>query len=133
MRKTCLPSLLAGLLVLIPAGRIAGASPQKQENTPAIDQIKLQVAKLGVGEKARGTITMKDGTKVKGYVYQARDDDFVIRDRKTDAPTTIRYADVAKVKPDRGHSTAKHLGLGIGIGVGAFLRILLLIFAHLQD
>ena len=133
MRKTCLPSLLAGLLVLISAGRTLNANPQKQETTPAIDQIKGQVAKLGVGEKARGTITMKDGTKVKGYVYRAGDDDFVIRDRKTDAPTTIRYADVAKVKPDRGHSTAKHLGLGIGIGVGAFLGILLLIFANLND
>ena len=133
MRKTYLPSLLAGLLVLIPAGRTLNANPQKPETTPGIDQIKVQVAKLGVGEKARGTITMKDGSKVKGYVYRAGDDDFVIRDRKTDAPTTIRYADVAQVKPDRGHSTAKHLGLGIGIGVGALLGILLLIFANLND
>ncbi len=41
---------------------------------------------------------MKDGSKTKGYVYRAGEDDFIIRDRKTDAPTTIRYADVAKVK-----------------------------------
>jgi hypothetical protein len=125
--------LLVGLLMLIPAVQPAGGDTQKQENAPSIDQIRVHVAKLGIGEKARATITMKDGAKTKGYVYRAGDDDFVIRDRKTDAPTTIRYADVAKVKPDRGHSTAKHLALGIGIGVGAFLAILLAVFAHLND
>jgi hypothetical protein len=113
--------------------RFAGAHPQKQQTASSTDQIKVHVAKLGVGEKARGTVTLKDGTKVKGYVYRAGDDDFVIRDRNTNAATTIRYADVAKVKPDRGHSTAKHLGLGIGIGVGAFLAILLIVFSQLND
>ena len=132
MLKKYLTWLLVALL-LTPAVQAMGATPQKQEETFSIDQIKVQVAKLGTGEKERATITMKDGTKTKGYVSRADDEDFVIRDRKTDSPTTIRYADVAKVKPDRGHSTAKHLGLGIGIGVGSFLAILLAVFAHLQD
>jgi len=133
MLRKYLTWLLVGLLLLIPAVQPAAGKPQKHENVPSIDQIKVQVAKLGIGEKARATITMKDGAKTKGYVYRAGDDDFVIRDRKSDAPTTIRYADVANVKPDRGHSTAKHLALGIGIGVGAFLAILLAVFAHLED
>jgi hypothetical protein len=41
----------------------------------------------------------------------------VIRDKKTDAPTTIRYADVVKV--DRhagGHSIARNILIGVGIG-----------------
>ena len=122
--------LLLVVLLLGPVARTFGAG----QNQPAtIEQIKSQVAKLGVGEKARATITLKDGTKTKGYVYRASDDDFVIRDRKTDAPTTIRYSEVAQVKPDKGHSTAKHLGLGIGIGVGAFLGILLIAFSRLND
>lgn len=125
--------LLIGLFLMTPAVLTASAKPQKQETVVSTEQIKMQVAKLGVGEKARGTITLKDGSKVKGYVHRAGDDDFVIRDRKTGAATTIRYTDVTKVKADRGHSTAKHLGLGIGIGAGAFLGILLLVFAHLDD
>jgi len=119
--------------LLIPVAPTASAQPQKEKAVLSIEQAKLQVAKLGLGEKARATITLKDGSKTKGYIYRAGEDDFIIRDRKTDAPTTIRYVDVAKVKPDRGHSTAKHLGLGIGIGVGAFLGILLIVFAHLND
>lgn len=132
MLNKCLSSLLAILLLLIPAARTTGAKTQKHIEGPSIDQIKVQVAKLGTGAKARATITLKSGAMTKGYVSQAADDEFVIRDRKTDAPTTVRYADVAAVKPDRGHSTAKHLALGIGIGVGAFLGILLAVFAHLD-
>ena len=122
--------LLIVVILLTPVARTFGAG----QNQPAtIEQIKIQIARLGVGEKARATITLKNGTKTKGYLYSAGDDDFVIRDRKTDKPTTISYADVARVQPDKGHSKAKHLALGIGIGVGAFLGILLIAFSRLND
>src|SRR5437763_13411240 len=123
--KKFICSILALVVLLLPVARAtATAASPKQE--PSIDEIKIKVTKLGVGKKARATITTKDGAKVKGYVYSAGDDDFVMRDRQTDTPTTVRYADVAKVHRDGGHSTAKHLGLGIGIGVGAFLGVLLI-------
>jgi len=125
--------LLFIALLFVPTARTLGAGQKTDNQTATIEQIKLQVTKLGVGDKARATITRKDGAKVKGYVYSAGDDEFIIRDRKTDAPTTIRYADVARVQPDKGHSTAKHLSLGIGIGVGAFLGILLIVFSRLND
>ena len=125
--------VLLVVLLLAPAARTFGAGQKTDQQPATIEQIKSQVAKLGVGEKARATITLKNGTKTKGYLYSAGDDDFVIRDRKTDAPTTIRYADVARVQPDKGHSKAKHLALGIGIGVGAFLGILLIVFSRLND
>ena len=125
--------LLLIALLFVPTARTLGAGQKTDKQPATIEQIKIQVARLGVGDKARATITRKDGTKVKGYVYTAGDDEFVIRDRKTDAPTTIRYADVARVQADKGHSTAKHLGLGIGIGVGAFLGILLIVFSRLND
>jgi hypothetical protein len=54
----------------------------------------------------------------------------LIRDRKTNAPTTIRYADVASVEANRGHSTARNIAIGIGIGVGAFVAIILTIITH---
>ena len=125
--------ILSVLLLLAPVTQTLAVGQNTVRQATTIERMKNRVAKLGVGSKARATITLNDGAKVKGYVYSAGDEDFVIRDRKTDAPTTIRYVDVAKVKPDRGHSTARHLGLGIGIGVGAFLGILLIVFAHLND
>ena len=105
---------------------------QSNSEGTTLDKVKAKVAKLGTGEKAKATVILKDGTKIKGYIGQAGNDDFVLRDRKTDAPTTIRYSDVSKVESNKGHSTARNLGLGIGIGAGAFLGILLITIAHLD-
>ena len=61
---------------------------------------------------------------MKGYVAQAGEDDFVMRDRKTDAPTTIRYDEVLKVEDNKGHSTARNIGIGVAVGVGAVLAVI---------
>jgi hypothetical protein len=122
--STC---LLAVLFLIVPVTRAAAQGSQMTAT-----EAKIQVAKIGLGEKARATITLKNGSKVKGYVARADENDFVVSDRKTDKPTTISYADVAKVKKDSGHSTARNLAIGIGIGAGAFLAILLIAIAHLD-
>ena len=127
--KTYLTCLLASSLLLVTASLPVAA---QQANVQTVDAIRIKVAKLGVGEKAKAKVTLKDGTKSKGYIAQAGDDDFVLRDRKTDAPTTIRYTDVARVESNRGHSTARNLAIGIGIGAGAFLAIVLISIAHLD-
>jgi hypothetical protein len=133
MLKKYLCWLLSGVLLLCVAAQPVGASRQGDKQDTTVETIKSEVAKIGVGEKAKATITKKDGTRTKGYIARADEDDFVIRDRKTDAPTTIRYTDVAKVERNRGHSTAKHVGLGVAVGVGAVITTLLIIFAHLND
>jgi hypothetical protein len=129
MLKTYLSFLVAGLLFLSAVSQSATAQQDKQ---PLTEQIKIKIAKLGIGEKAKAAITMKDGTKTKGYVSRAGDDDFVMRDRKTDAATTIRYADVLKAESNRGHSTARNIAIGVGIGVGAFLAAIAIIITHLD-
>jgi hypothetical protein len=121
---------MASLLLLGPALQTVSAGQQKDYQTSTLDQIKIQVAKLGVGDKARATITTKDGAKTKGYVFRAGDDDFVMRDRKTDVPTTIRYADVARIQRDRGHSMARNILIGVGIGTGALLSAILIVIAR---
>ncbi len=107
--------LLTLLLILAPIAHVAA---QTQAN---FDHVKKNVAKLGVGSKAKATITLNNGTKVKGYVYSAGDEDFVVRDRKTDSPTTIRYADVTNVDDNRGHRNAKLAVLFVGIGAAVAL------------
>jgi hypothetical protein len=109
--------LLSLLLLLTPVTQVLGG--QKTDNALAkTEHAKKSVAKLGVGSKARATITRNDGSKVKGYVYSAGDEDFVIRDRKTDASTTVKYADVKSVDDNRGHSVARNVLIIVGIGAG---------------
>ena len=122
-RISCLLSLL---LLLAPVGQVLAAG-QKTDN---LEHVKRSVAKLGVGSKARATITLNNSTKVKGYVYSAGNEEFVIRDRKTDAATTVRYADVKSVDDNRGHRNAMLAVIFVGIGAavtiaavyGAILR-----------
>ena len=113
--------LLSALLLLAPTAQTFGAGQKADKQTPPIEKIKIQVAKVGVGEKAKATITTKDGAKIKGYVSQAGDEDFVVRDRKTNSPATIRYADVAKVERNQGHSVAKIVLAAIGAGTAIVL------------
>jgi hypothetical protein len=119
-------------LVLLCAFAQPLAAQQGDRQAMTQEQVKIKIAKLGVGDKAKATVKLKDGAKTKGYIAQAGDNDFVIRDRKTNAPTTIRYADVARVEANRGHSTARNIGIGVGIGVGAFIAIILITLAHLD-
>ncbi|HEX3144875.1 MAG TPA: hypothetical protein VHQ64_12960 [Pyrinomonadaceae bacterium] len=107
--------LLTLLLILTP---IAPVAAQTDTN---LEHAKKNVARLGVGSKAKVTITLNSGTKVKGYVYSAGDEDFVVRDSKTDSPTTIRYADVKNVDDNRGHRNAKLAVLFVGIGAAVAL------------
>jgi phage repressor protein C with HTH and peptisase S24 domain len=122
--------LVLGLLLLGPTLQTVNARPQNDKRMSSIEQVKIQVAKLGIGDKARATITTKDSAKVKGYVYSAGDDDFVMRDRKTDAPTTIRYADVVKIERNKGHSMARNIMIGVGIGAGALLAAIFIAIAR---
>jgi len=107
--------LLTLLLILTPIAHVAA-----QTDTNLM-HVKKNVAKLGVGSKAKATVTLNNGTKVKGYVYSAGDEDFVVRDSKTDSPTTIRYADVKNVDDNRGHRNAKLAVLFVGIGAAVAL------------
>lgn len=131
MLKTNLSLLIVAVLLLGTVSQPAFAK-QSGNQVPTVETVKSKVARLGIGAKAKATIKLKNGTKVKGYVAQAGDEDFVMRDRKTDAPTTIRYADVLKVEENRGHSTARNLAIGIAVGVGAVLAILGIAIAHLD-
>ena len=109
--------LLTLLIILTPIAHVAAQTAANLEHA------KKNVAKLGVGSKAKATITLNNGTKVKGYVYSAGDEDFVVRDSKTDSPTTIRYADVKNVDDNRGHRNAKLAVLFVGIGAATALAL----------
>ena len=113
--------LLSLLLICTPAMQAFAAGQNTDKAASKIEKVKRNVAKVGVGSKARATITLNDGSKVKGYVYSAGEEDFVIRDRKTDAPTTIKYADVKSVDDDQGHRYAKMAVIFVGIGAAVTL------------
>ena len=139
MKRRYLAFALVGLLlqsfVGMPATAMAAvaAKTQAEKDAQTLETVKVKVARLGVGEKARVTVKFKDGTKLKGYISQVKDEEFIVRDRKTDAPSVVRYRDVARVDSNRGHSTARNVALGTAIGVGSVLTVLAVLIASLDD
>jgi hypothetical protein len=132
MFRTFLSLVLAGLLVLGLSAAPAYAA-QANNDAQAVEKVRLKVAKLGVGDKARVTVRMKNGTKVKGFISQAGADDFTVRDRSTGEPTTISYRDVIKVEDNRGHSTMRNVLIGVGVGAGVVLAVIGILIASLDD
>lgn len=134
MRKYLVAALVVLLLqsfVGLPV--VAAAKTQAENEAQLLERVKVKVARLGVGEKARVTVRFKDGTKLKGYISQAKDSEFIVRDRKTDAPSVVPYRDVARIDSNRGHSTARNVALGTAIGVGSVLTVLAILISTLDD
>jgi len=129
-----LVALLLQTLAAMPSAAAVAAAGKKQAVSDAglTEQVKVKVARLGVGDKARVTVRFKDGTKLKGYISQAKDEEFVVRDRKTDAPSVVMYRDVAKIDSNRGHSTARNIAIGTTIGVGSVLTVLAILISTLD-
>lgn len=125
-------SLFVALVLLFSAVPQSAVARQSGSQAPTVEAVKSKIARMGVGAKAKATIRLKNGTKVKGYVAQAGENDFVMRDRKTDAPTTILYADVLKVEDNKGHSTARNIAIGVAVGVGAVLAIIGIVISSLD-
>ncbi len=118
MLKKCLSLMLMGLLInSINVGPVLALTSSKDQ-PPPVEKIKEKIVKRGVGEKARVSIKLLSGTKLKGYVSDAGEDTFVITDAKTKQATTIAYRDVEQVK-GKGLSTGAKIGIGVGIGVAA--------------
>ena len=122
MTKKYLSLILIGVLLSLVAGGQALARVPGMDETQSVEKIKAKIAKLGVGEKARAEIKLRNGKTIKGYVSGAGTDDFQITDRKTGQSTTIRYADVVEVKkPGMSKLTKIVIVAGIGVVVVALI------------
>lgn len=93
------------------------ASPTQEKRVVSVEKVKQSVCKLGTGAEAKVEVRLLDGTKLKGYILESREDNFVVVDSKTGATTTIEYAQVKELKGRNGLTAAK-VGINIAKGVG---------------
>jgi hypothetical protein len=121
--KRVLAIMLIGMLVTMAIGlRPVNAQSFQdalrdagQENPRAV-KVRVDVSKLGVGEKARAEFMLRDNSKLKGYIGEASEDSFTLVDSKNGSNQRIAYADVAKVnKAGSGFSTRSWIILGAAV------------------
>jgi poly-D-alanine transfer protein DltD len=135
MRK-CLVVLVTFHLSFLTA--FAQTSTVSQSN---VETIKATVKKLGTNRRLR-SVVLKDGTKLKGFILEIKDESFVLVDSyevsagrvfakaKKKAPREISYDEVDKLKPykTKGASIASGavvagVVVGIVVGIGFLIGI----------
>ena len=122
MLKRILCLVLVGSIMFVTSGRRARGADMDEHEVGSTQKVKAAIAKLGTGPSAQVEITLRDETKLKGYILQANEEHFVVVNEKTGATTEVDYPHVKKVK---GHnlSTGAKVGIGVGIAVVALILI----------
>ena len=102
--RILLSASLAPLLVLtMGASSHAKSKIDWQTYSPA--QLKAAMSTLGVGEHARVIVTLKDGTRLTGYVSQANDSRFMVVGKGEATP--VDYSAVADIRAGNPDSQVK--------------------------
>ena len=89
MLKKILSILLIGLVMNL---AVVTTFAQTKKEKEVADKVKSEITKLGVGTDAKVQVKLKDGTKIKGYVSEIGDDQFVVINEKTSQATPIPYS-----------------------------------------
>ena len=100
MLKKYLTLTLTILIMNLFFGISAFAQTQNDKDSRLVLNIKNTVAGVGTEPNRKIKITLKDGTKLKGYVTEIKDDNFVLVDKKKGKAAALRYSQVGKAKSD---------------------------------
>jgi hypothetical protein len=123
MLRKLLATILSTSVLLVAASPTAAAEKAKPDKRAR--QVKEGVFKLGSGKNALIALTLKDKTKVAGFINEACESSFEVVDPRTGVATEVAYSSVRQAK---GHnlSTGAKIAIGIAIGAGIVLVILLI-------
>jgi hypothetical protein len=92
-------------------------------------KVRRAVLELGIGPRATIRVTLRDKTKLSGYISVAGLDTFTIIDSKSRAAVPIAYTEVSTVNA-RNLSTGAKIAIGVAVGVGAFFLIAYALFLN---
>lgn len=88
-------------------------------------KVKTEIAKLGTGTDAKIKVKLKDGRKIKGYVMEAGENQFVVMNSKTGQAMPVAYSQVGQAK---GNNLSK--GTIIIIGFAALIVLLVVLLGN---
>lgn len=132
MLRKVLSVVLTALLINVATSAVLARS-QDDQQTLQIEKIKESVRKLGTGKEARVAVKLRDGRKVKGYIREATEDNFVVVEDKTGIAGSVTCSQVSQLKGKNGLTAAKvginvAKGVAIVAGVAAAFALMLYIF-----
>jgi hypothetical protein len=123
MLKTFLSLMIVGLLVNMATALPAYADSKAEKEARFVEKVREGVRRLGTGEAARVEVRLRGKTKLKGYISEAGENNFVVVDA-SGVSHTVAYPQVQKVKGNN-LSTGARIAIGVAI-VGAILTVVVL-------
>jgi hypothetical protein len=129
--KKLLIMMVACLVVSALSVRPVAASSNAEKEARLAGKVKLGIEKLGSGSNTRVEVKLKDKTRLKGYISEISENEFVVTDPKTGASKSVAYTDVKQIKGNN-MSTGAKIAIGVAVGVGLVLLISWLIATHLD-
>ncbi|HVF43214.1 MAG TPA: hypothetical protein VM936_09400 [Pyrinomonadaceae bacterium] len=129
LKRICSVMLCALLLqaAAIPAFAATGAEKEAKR----AEKVCTQLARLGTGKDARVRVSLRDKTKLEGYVSASDADTFTVTDNAGKS-TTVPYPQVKKAQGNN-LSTGAKIAIGAGIGAGVTLLIIWIYIATHED
>lgn len=88
-------------------------------------KVKTEIAKLGTGTDAKIKVKLKDGTKIKGYIMEASENQFTVMNSKTGRVMPVGYSQVGQVKGNNLSS-----GTIVILGVAALIVVLFILLGN---
>lgn len=92
------------------------------------EKVKTEISKLKTGKDAKIKVKLKDGTKIKGYIAEANENQFVVIDSKTNQPVPVPYSQVKQAKGNNLSGSAIAI-----ISVAAIIIILYVLVGTSKD
>ena len=99
---------------------VSAAVPSNDDEKQA-EKTRAEIRKLGTGTDAKIELELRDKTKVKGYVSEANDNDFVVVNPNTKTSTTVAYPQVRKAK---GNNLSGGVKIALTLAVVAVVTFL---------
>jgi hypothetical protein len=99
--ETVMRGFISVLFIAILAATLPGYALAHVGSAGQREQNERVIREIGVGDKARVEVKLKDGSKVKGVIRSATSDRFVVEQEKTRVDREIAFADVETAKKPR--------------------------------
>lgn len=117
---------LLALTMLFQQSVLANSSSEtsSEKSASLAQKVKAGVVKLGVGPASTVNLTLRDKTKVAGYISEIGESDFIVVNPESGERTAVAYPNVAQVK---GNNLSTRTKVIIGVAIAAGIAITLYI------
>ena len=117
MFKKLLSFALIGLILNLALYSTAKADVNLEKDAKFAEQVKANIAQLGIGKDAKIKIQLRDGTKLKGYVSEAKDNSFILVSEDNGISKEIPYPQVQKAKGKNSKTGSRIFAVAAVIGL----------------